>query len=171
MPNPIEEVAPQAGAAVQGTNANVEGPRSIFVQLSEEHAEVTALLLRVEGSSDPGVVLDLFPLIRAELISHETGELAEVYPVLSKHEELARFAEEHDREAEDLDQRIRLLVGISYSDPSWPELFNDLVRLVSQHVEEEESRIFPLATRILAPGESEQILTRYFIAKGNAPLG
>lgn len=90
----------KAASKVMGTakeaKAVLSSVTGVFKELMREHGEVTALLLRVKASSDAEVRSDLFPKIRAELVSHEKGELAEVYPVFRKHEQLAAYAEQHD---------------------------------------------------------------------------
>jgi hypothetical protein len=161
MPNGVEKVASKAVGAFKEAKAKIEGLTGVFAHLSKEHGEVTALLLRVKKTSDPEVRAELFPTIRAELLSHEKGELFDVYPSFREHPELVHFADVHDREAQELERRIGALESTEYQDERWPSLFSELVELVTKHVKEEEKAFFPTASRVLGREESETILARY----------
>ena len=168
MPNQLENMASEAAGAIKATKAKVEGLTGVFAQLVREHGEVSALLVRVKASHDPQVRRELFPEIRAQLLSHEKGELSEVYPEFAKNEQLAPFAGEHEREARELEQKIEDIGKINYDDERWPGLFSELEEMVSQHVKEEEGTFFPAASRTFGRDESERILGRYQIAKDDA---
>ena len=161
MQHRVEHLASKAMGAIKATKAKVEGLNGVFAQLSREHGEVTALMLRVKASSHAEVRAHLFPKIRAELLSHEKGEVLEVYPVFREHAELVRFADEHDREAQELQRELGPLEQTDFADGAWPRLFSHLVERVSQHVHDEEHRFFPLANRVLGREASEQMLTQY----------
>jgi hypothetical protein len=165
MSHLVETVASKAMGALKSAKAKIGGLTGVFAQLSREHGEVTALLLRVKASSDPKVREELFPTIRAELLAHEKGELLEVYPAFREHAELADFADEHDREAQELQLQLEALEGVEYTDPKWADLFAELVQRVSRHVKDEESRFFPVASRILGPDEAERMLAQYQATK------
>jgi Hemerythrin HHE cation binding domain len=124
MPNPIEKAASQVLGAVKSAKARVSGLTGVFQHLAREHGEVTALLLRVKLSSDPKVRAELFPKIREELLSHEKGELAEVYPAFRGNSELEDIASRHDREASQLEQKINGLTLSAYEDPTWGDRFS-----------------------------------------------
>jgi hypothetical protein len=168
MPNPIEKAASEVMGAIKSTKARLTGLTGVFQHLAREHGEVTALLLRVKSSSDPKVRAELFPKIREELLSHEKGELAEVYPAFRGNSELEDIASQHDREASQLEERINALSVLTYDDPSWGGRFAELVELVSQHVKEEEGEFFPAAERILGREVADRLLPRYEEAKARA---
>ena len=168
MPNRVEELASHAMGVVKATKAKIKGLTGVFERLSREHGEVTALLLRVKASSDPKVRAELFPKIRAELLSHEKGELLDVYPAFREYAELVRFADEHDREAQDLQRQLGLLEQTDFADKAWPERFSRLVELVSRHVKEEENSFFPAASRVIGREGSERMLASYERTKTSA---
>jgi hypothetical protein len=124
--------------AAKAAKATLENLSGVFQQLEREHGEVTALLLVVKATSDPAKRKELFPRIRAELLSHEKGELAEVYPAFREHANLANYAEIHEREARTLERTIEKLMAINYDDPNWGATFAELVNAVSHHVKEED---------------------------------
>jgi hypothetical protein len=171
MPNQLEKMASEAAGAIKGAKAKVEGLTGVFAHLSREHGEVTALLLRVNASRDPQVRRELFPDIRVQLLAHDKGEQLEVYPAFEKHEELAPFAREHDREVGELEQAIATIAKTDYGDEQWPRLFSELVDSVSHHVKEEEGTFFPAASRIFGREESERMVARYEAAKTDAMKG
>ena len=165
MTSRMEKMAPEALGAVEATKARAKGLTGVFEQLTREHGEVIAMLMRVRMSSELEVRSGLMPKIRAELLSHEAGEMTDVYPVFRQHEDLADFAEEHQMEAEQLEETIAQLSAVPYEDELWPSRFDDLYDLVTRHVREEEEEYFPSASRALGREESERILTRYQVTK------
>lgn len=165
MPNRFEKAASEIAGAVKGAKASIKNLSGVFKVLLREHGEVSALLIRVKKTSDPEVRAQLFPEIREKLLSHEKGELAVVYPVLRRHEELARYAEMHESDAGNLERRIGRLSLIAYDDDRWGPSFEELVHLVKHHVGEEENTYFPQANRILGREVAEQMESRYEAAK------
>jgi hemerythrin superfamily protein len=168
MPNPIEKAASEVMGAVKSTKARIAGLTGVFQHLAREHGEVTALLLRVKSSSDPKVRAELFPKIREELLSHEKGELAEVYPAFRGNAELEDIASRHGREASQLEERIQSISVLAYNDPTWGDRFSEIVELVSTHVKEEEGEFFPAAERVLGRETADRLLPRYEEAKARA---
>ncbi|HZU84656.1 MAG TPA: hemerythrin domain-containing protein [Polyangiaceae bacterium] len=158
-------MASKAMGAMKAAKATIEGLSGIFKHLAREHGEVTALLMRVKMSSDGAVRRDLFPKIRSELLSHERGELREVYPVFRQHAELRTIADNHDREAGQLEQMLDDLNATSYDDSAWASKFGKLVDLVSHHAKEEENDFFPAASKVIGKDEAEQMKTRYETTK------
>jgi hypothetical protein len=156
-----EKAASKVMGAAKSAKATLESVTGVFKELMREHGEVTALLTRVMMSSESDVRAELFPKIRAELLSHEKGELAEVYPVFKKHEDLAGYAEMHEREAGTLERQIQRLSAMAYDAPEWASAFADLVNAVSHHVKEEESEYFPVASKTLGKKVTEAMTARY----------
>lgn len=165
MPNGIEKAASEVMGAVKSAKARLEGLTGVLQHLAREHGEVTALLLRVKASRDPKVRAELFPKIRAELLSHEKAELTNVYPVFREQPALAAFAEEHDNEAGELEAAIALVTATAYEDGVWQSRFEDLIALVTRHVQEEEGEWFPAAEDALGKPWTEEVLPRYEATK------
>jgi hemerythrin superfamily protein len=161
----IEAIASEAMGAMKATKAKVAGLTGVFAHLAREHGKVTGLLLRLKASSDPELRSELFPKIRKELLSHEKGELAEVFPVLAEHSELAPFVEEHRRDADKLEARIDELSKTGYAEARWSKRLADLIENVSKHALEEENDFFPEASRVLGDKKTEQMLERFEAAK------
>jgi hypothetical protein len=163
MPNRTDQILSKGMGAVKAVKATFEGLKGVFRKLAEQHGEVDALLRRV--SSDADKRGDLWPKIRLELLSHERGELREVYPVLRQHLETRPFADQHDREAGELEQAIERVNMCEMSSPQWGELFDELCNLVRSHVEEEETLIFPKAQETLGDDVAKELEPKFLAAK------
>jgi len=165
MTNPIEQIATKAAGTVKAVAAGFKGLRGVFLHLAEEHGEVWALMKHISKTSDAQVRREHFPHIRAELLSHEKGELAEVYGVLANYEQLRGVVLEHNQAAHTLEKAIADLDAQDFASPEWGASFDRLLELVQTHVEEEENDFFPKAQQVIDEDESKQILTRYEAAK------
>lgn len=166
MPNQLHEPAHDApGGAKDLPGGASKGLAGVFLHLMEEHAKVGALIKRVVASSDDGVRSKLYPVIRSELLAHETGELNAVYGVLGEYPETRDIAAEHSIQASDLQAAVAELDAISVGDPAWAAVFQRLASLVQEHVETEESRYFPLAQKVIGEERAQQLLHSYEVAK------
>ncbi len=165
MPSSIESAASKVMGAAKDVKATFKGLTGVFKHLMEEHGKVGALLKRVSGSSDEKVRAELYPTIRHELLAHERGELAVVYPAIARYPETRGIANQHETEARTLESTIAAIDALSYNDPSWGPAFERLVKLVEEHVEEEESDFFPKAQDVLGENEAKALLPRFEAAK------
>ncbi len=168
MPNRMEEMAAKGMGAMKEVKATLKGLSGVFKTLCEQHGEVSALLMRTSTTSDGPKRAELWQKIRAELLSHERGELEAVYPVLRNYPETRALAQEHDRDASELERIIRKLDGMDPSSPAWTATFDDLKRTVQQHVAEEEGEIFPKAQDILGHEAAAQLEKTFLAAKKRA---
>jgi hypothetical protein len=168
MPNRTQEVVSRAAGAMKAVKATVKGFSGIFKQLTREHGEVSALLMRVKMTSDPLVRRELYPTIRSELLSHERGELRAVYPAFLQYKELEGIARAHEQEAGQLERLINELNTIAYDDDAWGHAFMRLVELVMQHTKEEENEYFPKANRVLGEDVANRLKANYEAAKNEA---
>src|SRR5262249_48663483 len=96
MPNRMDSMLSKGGGMMKGVKARLEGLTGVFRTLAEQHGEVAAMLKRLQ--SKPEKKAELWPEIRRELLSHERGEIREVYPVLRQHVQTRALAEHHDQE-------------------------------------------------------------------------
>lgn len=165
MANSLEQMEAKAIGAAKAVKAGFNGLRGVFLHLAEEHGEVGALMKRLSKSSDPKERGELYPKIRTELLSHERGELAEVYPMLSERVATRNIAAAHNVEAQQLEHAIREVDLLDFASPEWGPAFERLFRMVERHVSEEENDFFPKAQAVLGEGESKAMLDRYETAK------
>jgi hemerythrin-like domain-containing protein len=169
MPSRMDSIVSKGAAAVKSVEARLQGLVGVFRTLCEQHAEAGALLKRIKN--DPSKRVFLWPKVRRELISHEKGELREVYPVLSEHAETRALARQHDVEASELTILIDRIDATRISSEEWGALFDQLVSLVERHVREEEQEIFPQAQDILGADRAREIEPRFLAAKKQVAAG
>ena len=165
MANPIEQLEAKAVGTAKAVKAGFNGLRGVFLHLAEEHGEVGSLMKRVSKSSDARVRREHYPQIRAELLAHERGELAEVYSLLSKYLDTRALAAAHHVEAQQLEAAIEAVDALDFESPAWGPAFERVFAMVEQHVAEEENDFFPRAQAVLGEGESVALLARYEAAK------
>ncbi len=163
--NTFEKAAAKTAGAAKVIKAEFKGIKGVFKRLMQEHGEVGSLMSRVSKSSDVKVRRELYPKIRTELLSHERGELVEVYPVLSRHPATREIAAEHEREAGVLEATIRELDAIEITGATWGAAFEHLFEMVKQHVADEEGKYFPKAQGVIGEDEAEALDGLYQSAK------
>src|SRR5690242_16009574 len=141
MPNPMDQVISKGAGLANQVKARLDGLVGVFSTLAEQHGEAGALLKRAKGDVDKRV--ELWPMIRAALRSHEQGELREVYPVLGNYPELQTLVKRHDAEASQLSQTIDQMDALDPRSAQFGTLLDKLIGLIEAHVAEEEKHIFP----------------------------
>ncbi|HEX8792028.1 MAG TPA: hemerythrin domain-containing protein [Polyangiaceae bacterium] len=160
-----EQIASKAMGAMKAAKATVKGLGGVFRKLSQEHGEVTALLMRVKKSTDVELRRHLFPDIRRELLAHEKAELQVVYPAFRRYAELIPIADAHQSEASQMEHVIQQLSATDYADAAWGRMFERLVDLVMHHATEEENQYFPKASRVMGDDEPNVLEKQYLDAK------
>jgi hemerythrin superfamily protein len=169
MPNRVEEATSAAMGAIKDVKATMNGLTGVFKHLMEEHGKVSALITRVKMSSDGDVRARLYPTIRSELLRHETGELKAVYPAMAEYPEVSRIAQEHAREAGELQRHIAEVDKYNYGDAGWGPAFERLAALVQEHVATEEGDYFPRAQKVMGEDLAKQLLPLFESAKTTMP--
>ena len=161
MPNRMDSMLSKGAGMVKGVKARLEGLTGVFKTLAEQHGEVTAMIKRLQ--SKPEKKPELWPEIRRELLSHERGEMREVYPVLRQHVQTRALAEHHDQEAAELERLIEQIDGATADE--WRPLFDQLVDAVTRHANEEENEIFPRAQEAIGDKGARDLEPRFLAAK------
>ena len=155
----MDAVISKTRAVARGVKAALDGYVGVWRTLVEDHARVASLIEAVQR--DPTKRAGLWPRIRAELLAHERAELRDVYPVLRNYDATKHWAEQHEIEARELEERIDRLDATPVEEDVWGELFDELARTISVHVREEETEIFPLASSAIGPTRSKSIGDSY----------
>lgn len=163
MPNRMDSIISKGTGAAKAVEARLHGLVGVFKVLSEQHGEVSALLKRVK--SDPSKRAELWPKIRQELMSHEKGELREVYPVLREQAATRALADRHQTEADELSAQIDRIHALEMASSEWGRQFDRLIELVENHVREEEHDIFPKAQEAIGADRAKEIEPRFLAAK------
>ncbi|HEX7842516.1 MAG TPA: hemerythrin domain-containing protein [Kofleriaceae bacterium] len=148
---------------VKAMKARLSGLVGVFKTLAEQHGQVTVLLERARTSDDK--FSELWPEIRRELLSHEQGEMREVYPVLRAHDATRALADHHDTEAHELEQLIANIHELAAGSPARRDAYQVLIDKVIHHAREEESDIFPKAQDAIGKDQAEALEARFLTAK------
>ena len=143
------------------TKSTSTGLTGVFKTLAKQHSEAGTLLKKAEGISEPGKRAEEWKKIRVELLSHEKSEMREIYPVLRQHSETKSLAEQHDREAKDLESMIMQLDKTDASSSEWLNLLKKITDGVQRHAKEEENEIFPKAQQAIGKAEAERLDARF----------
>lgn len=161
MSNRMDSMLSKGAGVMKGVKARLEGLTGVFKTLTEQHGEVTAMLKRLQ--SKPEKKAELWPQIRRELLSHERGEVREVYPVLRQHVQTRALAEHHDQEAAEMERLIEQIDSAVADE--WRPLFDQLVDAVTNHANQEENEIFPKAQEAIGDKTAKEIEPRFLAAK------
>jgi hypothetical protein len=165
MPNATESFSAKLAGTAGAVAARAKGLTGIFNKLAQQHKEAAALLKLAETTSDPEKRRDLWSKIRLELLSHEQGELREVYPAFDKHVSLRMIVDEHANDADLLEATIKELDEIACESEAWPVTLKRLIGAVERHVEEEEGEFFPRAQDVLGKNETRSLEARFLAAQ------
>ena len=131
----------------------------LYQLLRQDHQKVKRLFERLDETADGATKsrARLFAELKQELELHSDVEEAHFYPALQRHEETQDLVEEALEEHEEVK---KVLEELDQSDPeeeSWSEQIIELQEDVENHVEEEETELFPKAQRVLEKAKADEI--------------
>jgi hemerythrin superfamily protein len=113
--------------------------------LEREHAAVTELFESYPKLTDPGDKETLVARILVELVIHARVEEGLFYPALRRAQADAALIDESEVERDAAKALMQDLHGIKADAPRYDAKLSVLARLVKDHIEEEEGRIFEAA--------------------------
>jgi hypothetical protein len=129
----------------------------LFRTLTRQHREVDEMLTRLANDEDRET---LFPQMRIALLSHAKAEEKTFYAALEKAGE-KRDAKHAKREHREIEDAMRELDSLDYTDDRWPAVLNMLTEAVKHHVEDEESEVFDSAAESIEEAELDEIAKRF----------
>ncbi len=131
--------------------------------LEEQHAEATALFMKLERLSDPATCAQVFRTLDAALRDHSAIEEQVFYPAFN---ERARNSKQNAEIREALHEHTavkRLLAELENMQPAgggFRSKLAELKRAVMHHVHEEERGILPQARRLFSESELDDLALR-----------
>ena len=141
---------------------------NVFTLLRRDHKKVSSIFNQIQqgfGQADTPERHRLFRDLKRELELHAEIEDLHVYRVFQQAEptrdDAVRALEAHREIKTLLDE----LEGASAYDHRWVPKFQDLQRLVEQHVSTEENEMFRKAEGVLTPQEAEELGVKVKAAK------
>jgi hypothetical protein len=151
----MDHVIAKTKGTAKAVKVRVEGLTGIFATLAKQHGEAASLLGAATSNTDRRA--DLWPQIRAALLSHERAEMRVLYPELRMHDELRMLANSHDAEAAELERMIHDLDDLDPVSDTWGHLIARLAETLGRHAREEEDKIFPLAQRVIGKDRAREL--------------
>lgn len=133
-----------------------EPQRDVIDLLTADHRNVERMFAELEGldasESARKRRKDLTEQVVIELVKHSVAEETEVYPAVKRKvsEDEAERAQHEHAEAE---KTMKRLEGLDPDDPRFDAELALLMHEVREHVQEEESEIFPHMRSIFSPDE------------------
>lgn len=131
--------------------------------LEEQHAEATALFMKLERLADPVTCAQIFRTLDSRLRDHTAIEEEIFYPAFRERAGQA-LGEQEVREAlhehGEVKSALHDLEETTATDYTFKTKIANLKHLVSHHVEEEEHGILPQARRLFTQDELDELALR-----------
>jgi hemerythrin-like domain-containing protein len=155
MANPIDILAAKTKGLEKAMEAHRDGLVGVFRTLAKQHGEAAALIDRIKA--DAGKRESLWPKLRVALMAHEHGELDAVFPALERYHALKEFAQRHGDEAKQLEATIQQLDALAIESVEWGSVFATLADMITSHVAEEETEIFPMSQSAIGSDRAKDL--------------
>ncbi|MCK7622823.1 hemerythrin domain-containing protein [Streptomyces sp. RS10V-4] len=144
---------------------------NVIAELTKDHREVDALFTRIEAQpAGHKRRRELADELTAELVRHSVAEEQYLYPAVRKH--VADADSLADQEIEDHAQVERLLKdleGREADDAGFDALVAQVKAAVTEHVRDEEERLFPMLAASCSPQTLAELGDKVRTAKKTAP--
>ncbi|WP_330481156.1 hemerythrin domain-containing protein [Streptomyces sp. NBC_00724] len=144
---------------------------SVITELTIDHREVDSLFERIEaqpvGDKQRRKLADE---VTIELVRHSVAEEMYLYPAVREHVEGGDGIA--DKELSDhaaVEKHLQELEGLEADDPQFDHLVATLKLEVSEHVRDEEERLFPLLAAACTPEALDELGDKIRMAKKMAP--
>jgi hemerythrin superfamily protein len=128
--------------------------------LEEQHAEATALFMKLERLTDPVTCAQVFRTLDARLRDHSAIEEQVFYPAFNDRARSGKQAGEVGEALQEHAQVKRLLSQLETMQPgdaAFKSKLADLKRAVQHHVQEEEHEMLPQARRLFSQSELDDL--------------
>ncbi|MFD7631124.1 hemerythrin domain-containing protein, partial [Streptomyces sp. NPDC059851] len=144
---------------------------NVIDELMADHREVEEMFSRIQAMSGTGQELrDLVDEVTIELVRHSVAEEQYLYPAVREHVEGGgRMA---DKEIEDhgrVEKILKQLEKMSTEDAQMSPLLQQLMEEVADHVQDEESNLFPMLRRACTAEQLDDLGDKIRRAKAMAP--
>ncbi|MFC9462838.1 hemerythrin domain-containing protein [Streptomyces sp. NPDC056983] len=144
---------------------------NVIAELTVDHREVDELFIRIEAQPARDTRRrELADELTVELVRHSVAEEQYLYPAVREHVEGGDALA--DKELEDHAEAERLLKdleGCDADDDQFDMLVAKLKSEVTEHIRDEEARLFPLLAAACTPQELEALGDKVRMAKKTAP--
>ncbi|MFE9927314.1 hemerythrin domain-containing protein [Streptomyces sp. NPDC005774] len=144
---------------------------NVIAELTTDHREVEALFAQIETQpvGDPRR-RKLADELTIELVRHSVAEEMHLYPAVREHVEGGdEIADKELTDHAEVEQHLKDLEGLDAEDPQFNHLVAKLKLEVSEHVRDEEDRMFPLLASACTPEVLDDLGGKIRTAKKTAP--
>ncbi|MFC5674623.1 hemerythrin domain-containing protein [Streptomyces incanus] len=144
---------------------------NVIAELTTDHREVDALFTQLETQpvGDPRR-RELADELTIELVRHSVAEEMHLYPAVREHVEGGdEIADKELTDHAEVEQHLKDLEGLDAQDPQFDHLVAKLKLEVSEHVRDEEDRLFPLLAAACTPETLDELGDKVRTAKKTAP--
>jgi hemerythrin-like domain-containing protein len=126
-------------------------PTDAIAMLKADHQRVKDLFAQYEATSNPATKRTLVEEVLGELETHTQLEENVFYPTVNEGtDEGPELVKASLAEHQTMKQLMQELQGMAHDTDEFDTKFQELIRNVEHHVEEEEAEMFPLAEEELA---------------------
>lgn len=132
----------------------------LFRVLIQQHRELDELLAELADADDAETRAEIYPRMKARLLSHAKAEEATLYPALAEAGE-DEESEHAEREHKEIEAALQALDALDWDDDGFEDAVAELVQCVEHHVEEEESDLFDAAWEAFDEQELDDLAARF----------
>lgn len=144
---------------------------NVIDELRADHREVEGMFARIPSVTGTGQGLrDLVDEFTIELVRHSVAEEQYLYPAVREHVEgggpmADKEIEDHGR----IETMLKRIEKMSPDDPQMTPLLRQLVDEVTNHIQDEESTLFPMLEGACTPQQLDELGDKVRRAKAMAP--
>lgn len=144
---------------------------NVMTELTIDHREAEELFAEIEaqpvGDQQRRKLADELTI---ELVRHSVAEEMHLYPAVREHVEGGdEIADEEVSDHAQAERHLKDLEGLPADDPRFDDLVARLQLEVSEHVHDEEGRLFPMLAAACTPRALDELGDRIRTAKKTAP--
>ncbi|MFG3293201.1 hemerythrin domain-containing protein [Streptomyces sp. NPDC048179] len=144
---------------------------NVLAELMTDHREVEEMFSRIEAMTGGGQELrDLVDDVTIELVRHSVAEEQYLYPAVREYIEGGdRLADKEIADHGRVEELLKQLEKTDTEDPRTGSLLHQLMTEVSDHVQDEETNLFPKLRQVCSPETLDELGDKVRRAKAMAP--
>lgn len=125
--------------------------------LMADHRKVDGIFQQFEKGGNTQEFDQLFQQLKEELTVHSKIEEQVFYPAVRNNQDTAGLVEESYREHAQIEQLLQQIPSLDNTSTEWGQQMTELMREVQQHVQEEETQLFPRVREHFNPDQLQQL--------------
>lgn len=135
---------------------------AIYARLRQEHSHFKQMLGDMQKSgSDKETRQRMLEQVKRELQLHMKFEEETFYPELRKDKAAGSQVDEAYQEHKEVARLIDQAIRMDASQPDWVARIKEIQRMLVDHVEEEEDRLFKVGHKVIGEDRANEMLRQY----------